>query len=563
MRFYLKTGALALFLILFLFGLILFYYCHDLPNLSLLEQQESKQIIHVNYDNSNRLINRSNFSGNIVDYYQLPQHLLKAVILTEDRRFFSHHGIDFHGIIRAYLANYKAGKIVQGGSTITQQLAKILFLKPQKTFKRKIQEAILAVQLEQYFTKEQILTLYLNHAYFGSGNYGVEQASKKYFNKKASEINLEESALLAGILKAPSKISPKNNLKLAQDRLKIVLKIMQQKNNQEIFKTKRNIEIKDYARFYFSDFILKNHEKFLIKKNNYFSKEITIESTLSEKSQEQLEIIVNNFYKKNSKKINNDQLAVVILDRLGSIKAMIGGNNYRNNQFNFALDNSKEIGSIFDNFIYLGAIENDIKFDDFYKIKKENQLKNNDKSAEKFRNSLILNREFAIKEIYKKIGKKNVADAIKKSGIKIINNENERKFSLIDLTGFVATIANNGMITNPYGIKQIIDDNSNVLYRHTQSLDDRLIKNSSALALKDLWRKILQKDIGKIININKNIFAIIGSSIDKKNNYFIGFDEKKIIGIWLEGDNIKSKKEIFKANLLGEIFVDITNNIKL
>ena len=235
MRFYLKTGALALFLILFLFGLILFYYCHDLPNLSLLEQQESKQIIHVNYDNSNRLINRSNFSGNIVDYYQLPQHLLKAVILTEDRRFFSHHGIDFYGIIRAYFANYKAGKIVQGGSTITQQLAKILFLKPQKTFKRKIQEAILAFQLEQYFTKEQILTLYLNHAYFGSGNYGVEQASKKYFNKKASEINLEESALLAGILKAPSKISPKNNLKLAQDRLKIVLKIMQQKNNQEIF----------------------------------------------------------------------------------------------------------------------------------------------------------------------------------------------------------------------------------------------------------------------------------------------------------------------------------------
>jgi penicillin-binding protein 1A len=562
MRFYLKTGALALFLILFLFGLILFYYCHDLPNLSLLEQQESKQIIHVNYDNSNRLINRSNFSGNIVDYYQLPQHLLKAVILTEDRRFFSHHGIDFYGIIRAYFANYKAGKIVQGGSTITQQLAKILFLKPQKTFKRKIQEAILAFQLEQYFTKEQILTLYLNHAYFGSGNYGVEQASKKYFNKKASEINLEESALLAGILKAPSKISPKNNLKLAQDRLKIVLKIMQQKNNQEIFKPNHNIGIKDYARFYFSDYILKNHEKFLIKKNNYFTKEVTIESTLSEKSQEQLEIIVNNFYKKNSKKIKNNQLAVIILDRFGAIKAMIGGNNYRDNQSNFALDNSKEIGSIFDNFIYLGAIENDIKINDFYKNKKENQL-NDKNSSKKFRNSLILNRELEIKEIYKKIGKKNVTDIIKKSGIKIINNENERKFSLIDLTGFVATIANNGLITNPHGIKQIIDDNSNVLYHHPQSLENRLIKESSALALKDLWRKILQKDIGKIINLNKDIFVIIGSSSDYKNNYFIGFDEKKIIGIWLEGDNMKSKKEIFKANLLGEIFVDITNNIKL
>ena len=166
MKYSLKTKASALFLILVIIGLILFYYCHDLPSLAELEKQQSQRVIHINYDNSLRLINSSNITQEAVDYSQIPKHLIKAVIITEDRRFFSHYGIDIYGIIRAYLANYKAGKIVQGGSTITQQLAKMLFLKPQKTFKRKIQEAILAVQLEQYYNKEQILTFYLNHAYF-------------------------------------------------------------------------------------------------------------------------------------------------------------------------------------------------------------------------------------------------------------------------------------------------------------------------------------------------------------------------------------------------------------
>ncbi len=562
MRFYLKAEAIALLLILFLFSVVLYYYCHDLPKLSSLEQQESQEIIHINYDNSNRLINRSYFGENFIDYYKLPQHLLKAVILTEDRRFFSHPGIDFYGIIRAYLVNYKAGKIVQGGSTITQQLAKILFLKPQKTFKRKVQEIILAFQLEQYFTKEQILTFYLNRAYFGSGNYGVDQASKEYFNKKVSDINLEESALLAGILKAPSKISPKNNLKLAQDRRKLILKIMQEPNNQEIFKDNRDIEIKDYARFYFSDLVLKNYEKLLNNKNNLFTKEIMINSTLSENLQDKLEIIVNNFYKKNSKKVKTNQLSVIILDRFGAIKAMIGGNNYRKNQFNFALDNSKEIGSIFDNFIYLSALENGIKVDDLYKGKKDNWFtydKHQGRAVNNFHNSL----QYFVKQKYQKITRQKIIETIPKYGIKNINLENEQKFSLIDLTGFFAMIANNGFVTNPYLIKEIIDNNGKILYAHQAILGSRLIKNSTASSMKELWRKIIRKDNTKLDNLGKDFYLINGATINKKNNYLIGFDEKKIIGIWFESDNNKSKKGILEANLLGDVFIDIANNIKL
>ena len=199
-------------------GAIATYYCIGMPSLDDLENQNSKQIVRLNYDNQNLIINRSEIYQSEVSYYELPTMLVNAVIATEDRKFFSHNGISFLAIIRAYFANKQAGRIVQGGSTITQQLAKLLFLKPEKTFRRKVQEALLALQLERKFTKEQILTFYLNRAYFGSNNYGIGNASKQYFNKDVAQLNIQESALLAGLLKAPSKISPKNNPELAKRR---------------------------------------------------------------------------------------------------------------------------------------------------------------------------------------------------------------------------------------------------------------------------------------------------------------------------------------------------------
>ena len=210
------------------FGAVATYYCIGMPSLDDLENQNSKQIVRLNYDNQNLIINRSEIYQSEVSYYELPTSLVNAVIATEDRKFFSHGGIDYLAIIRAYFVNKQAGKIVQGGSTITQQLAKLLFLKPEKTFRRKVQEALLALQLEKNFTKEQILTFYLNRAYFGSNNYGVGNASKQYFNKEVAQLNIQESALLAGLLKAPSKISPKNNPELAKKRTRTVLRAMQE-----------------------------------------------------------------------------------------------------------------------------------------------------------------------------------------------------------------------------------------------------------------------------------------------------------------------------------------------
>ncbi len=152
-----------------IFGtLVLIYYLRDLPSLADLEAKNGKEIVQINYSNSEPITNRGEIYTSEVSFYELPQNLINAVVAIEDRRFFSHCGIDIFGIIRAFRVNHEAGRIVQGGSTITQQLAKLLFLKPERTLKRKVQELLLALQLERHFTKEQIITFYLNRAYFGA-----------------------------------------------------------------------------------------------------------------------------------------------------------------------------------------------------------------------------------------------------------------------------------------------------------------------------------------------------------------------------------------------------------
>ena len=225
-KFILKWGFFSSIWVAVFATLALLYYFKDLPSLTDLEAQNGKQIVQINYANGDRITNRGEIYSSEVDYYEIPQDLINAVVATEDRRFFNHHGVDIIGILRATYVNHEAGRIVQGGSTITQQLAKMLFLKPERTFKRKIQEILLAVQLERTFTKEQILTFYLNRAYFGSGSYGVGNAAKHYFGRDVSRLTLNQSALLAGLLKAPSKFSPKNNHDLAEDRANVVLKNM-------------------------------------------------------------------------------------------------------------------------------------------------------------------------------------------------------------------------------------------------------------------------------------------------------------------------------------------------
>ncbi|OFW80585.1 MAG: hypothetical protein A2887_04360 [Alphaproteobacteria bacterium RIFCSPLOWO2_01_FULL_40_26] len=561
-----------------IFGIMaLFYYFQGLPSLSDLEKQTDKQIVQINYANGNRIVNRGEFYGGDVKYYELPSHLINAVVATEDRRFFSHHGIDIFGIIRAYHANKKAGHIVQGGSTITQQLAKLLFLKPEKTFKRKIQEILLALQLERHFTKEQILTLYLNRAYFGSGNYGVVDAAKHYFGKKVSELKLNESALLAGLLKAPSKFSPKNNRKLAESRSNVVLKAMiaegflDEKNLSEL-DVDLNYKIDRAQRFYFADFVYEQFPEFLGREKESI---IKIETTLDEKIQEILEDVLDEFASQNSKKLGKSQIAVLLMKKDGAVLAMSGGNDYQQSQLNRAVYAKRQAGSAFKTFVYLAAFEKNFKPDDIFEDKKinvgtwlpenfENRYSGEVTLQQAFANSL---NSVAV-QLAKDVGGSVIASIARKCGIisKIDKNDptialGTTEVSLLELTSAYATIANNGIPVIPYTIAKIENGEGNALYSRISSGFDPVISEMSQANIKKLLRETVANGTGKNANIAENIYGKTGTSQNFRDAWFVGFNDDYVIGIWIGNDDNSATNKITGGSLPAMLFGKISKKM--
>ncbi len=559
-------------------GAIATYYCIGMPSLNDLENQNSKQIVRLNYDNQNLIINRSEIYQSEVSYYELPTNLVNAVIATEDRKFFSHGGIDYLAIIRAYFVNKQAGKIVQGGSTITQQLAKLLFLKPEKTFRRKVQEALLALQLEKNFSKEQILTFYLNRAYFGSNNYGIGNASKQYFNKEVSQLNIQESALLAGLLKAPSKISPKNNPELAKRRTRTVLKAMQEcgyldknfANDDE----KEDFFREDFGqRFYFADYAYQQIFEF-INKENFQDKILKITTTLNEKLQNNLEEILNKFSKNNAEKLLNAQIAVVVMDKSGAVLALSGGNNYQQSQFNRAILAKRQAGSAFKTFLYLSAFQNGYKIDDVFEDKKvrvSNWLPDNYES--RFLGEITLKRAFANSsnsvavQLSKLVGAKKIAQTARLSGITSKIDERDltislgtSQVSLFELTSAYATIANDGTPVIPYVISQISNQNDEILYQKTNAKLPKVFSASAIEAIKIALREVVESGTGKIANVNSEIYGKTGTSQNFRDAWFVGFDDEKIVGIWIGNDDNLPTQKITGGSLPAELFSKIMQN---
>lgn len=559
-------------------GAIATYYCIGMPSLNDLENQNSKQIVRLNYDNQNLIINRSEIYQSEVSYYELPTNLVNAVIATEDRKFFSHGGIDYLAIIRAYFVNKQAGKIVQGGSTITQQLAKLLFLKPEKTFRRKVQEALLALQLEKNFSKEQILTFYLNRAYFGSNNYGIGNASKQYFNKEVAQLNIQESALLAGLLKAPSKISPKNNPELAKRRTKTVLKAMQEcgylDKNFANDVEKEDFFREDFGqRFYFADYAYQQIFEF-INKENFQDKILKITTTLNEKLQNNLEEILNKFSKNNAEKLLNAQIAVVVMDKTGAVLALSGGNNYQQSQFNRAIMAKRQAGSAFKTFLYLSAFQNGYKIDDVFEDKRvrvSNWLPDNYES--RFLGEITLKRAFANSsnsvavQLSKMVGAKKIAQTARLSGITSKIDEQDltislgtSQVSLFELTSAYATIANDGTPVIPYVISQISNQNDEILYQKTNAKLPKVFSASAIEAIKIALREVVESGTGKIANVNYEIYGKTGTSQNFRDAWFVGFDNEKIIGIWIGNDDNSPTQKITGGSLPAELFSKIIQN---
>ena len=311
-------------------------------------------------ENGNDIAKFGNIYAQVIYPDNLPKNLTNAVIAIEDHRFYKHFGFDVFGFTRAVLTNVFRKRYAQGASTITQQVAKNIFLTPNKTVRRKVQELLLALWLEKKMTKNQIMALYLNRVYFGSGNYGADAAANWYFNKSVHNLNLREAAVLAGMLKAPNRYNPILQRESALKRASVVLQSMKKHKfiNDKEYKQALSLAIGNGQQYrvtggkHFAQYVYDKVNNFIGERSD----DIVVMTTLDQKLQETAEKILRDKITA-AKDKNVSEGAVVILDKTGAIKAMVGGVDYNRSQFNRAVQAQRQAGSSFKPFVYLTALQ--------------------------------------------------------------------------------------------------------------------------------------------------------------------------------------------------------------
>ena len=557
----------------FLF-IYLFYKYHNLPYIEDINLNKNYKIIQINYSDKSKIRTIGDLYANQITFGQLPNHLVEALIVTEDRRFFTHKGFDLRGIIRAFFVNYRSGRIKQGASTITQQLARILFLNNKKTFDRKINEILISHKLEKVFSKEQIIALYLNHAYFGSGNYGIKDAAKFYFNKRVENLNLNESAILVGVLKAPSKLAPNKNRKLAEERADIVLQNMINSGDLGLDSIKYlddEVSYKDnkLQEFYFTDYVKSQYQDFLNQKQRaqgFFK----INTTLDKKLQDLTKISVDRLYRKYPKRLQNSQIAVLVMSHDGKILSMIGGKNYQDSQFNRAVNSKRQIGSIAKTFIYLTAFEKNFTPEDIFEDKKitignwspknyNNKYYGQVSLEEAFARSLNsvavqLAQKVKIKNILQNMRKMNIESKIDQDLTMALGTA---QLSLLELATSFAIIANGGHYIIPSFIESIKSGSNKLIYERKSSNIGKIFDSKQITWIKQLLRSVITYGTGNNANITEDIFGKTGTSHDFRDAYFVGFNSNYVVAIWIGNDNNKATNQITGGMLPALLFKNI------
>ena len=497
--------------------------------------------------------------GQSIQYENLPKNLVNAVIVTEDKRFFFHPGIDIKGIVRAAIVNLKAGRIVQGGSTITQQLAKNLFLTPERSFTRKLHELILSFWLELRFTKQQLLSIYLNRVYLGSGTYGVQAASEKYFNKKVEELNLYECALIASLLKAPSRYNPIANEELSRERTYKVLENMKKSNlitDQSIIEAKLNN--KTYNKYtsapkstrYFIDWLLPRVKSYL----GEIKEDLIVRTTLDVKLQEIAEDSVNSITSKYS---SADQSALVALDLDGGVMAMIGGRDYGDTQFNRVTQAQRQPGSAFKIFVYLAGLKEGFEPEDEMVDSEININGWSPKNYKKeFLGEISLFDAFAKSintvavQLSENIGRQNVIKMARSMGIRspIINSPSlalgTSEVNLLELTAAYDVLANSGKGIFVHGIRSIENTSGKTLFMREGKGPGEILDSGLVNTMIRMLENTIQTGTGKNAKIDRPAAGKTGTSQSLRDAWFIGFSSDLVVGVWFGNDDDSPMKNI-------------------
>lgn len=494
---------------------------------------------------------------------EVPKTLIQAFMATEDQRFEKHHGVDYVGILRAVLSNIQAGDVVEGGSTITQQLARIVYFNQERTVARKLKEMLMAQRIEKNVDKNTILERYLNLVYLGSGAYGVADAAWVYFSKPVKDLTLPEMAMIAGLPAAPNDYSPLSNPKIAKARRDTVL--VRMRNNGFITKAQADEAIAspvvtkpsnpkrlERKANYFTDYIQQELPKY-ISKEKLAQQGLTIETTLNVDWQNAAEEAVQKTVEREGRWQGFKQASLVAIDpRTGHIKAMVGGKDFYNQQFNRVTQAKRQPGSTFKTFVYATAVAAGISpnrgyLDAPYTV--DGYTPKN--YGDKFRGWVNIRDAFthsvnivALKTLID-VGWEPTIDVAKKMGIESTLHPTyslalgASEVNLLELTSAYGTLATQGLHTNPYGIHRILDQHGKVIYEG-KIKSERAIDQETAAIMTWMLRNVVKDGTGRPAQLNNRpVAGKTGTSDEARDLWFIGYIPQMVAGVWLGNDDNK------------------------
>ncbi len=542
--------ALALLGAIFL-GTAVYMTARELPSFSSLQSSQNGQMIVVRARDGTELVSLGPSYGQWLSYDKIPDIMKDAIVSVEDRRFREHWGVDPVGVGRSVMVRVEKGRWRQGGSTITQQLARTIFLNNSRTFGRKIREAVLALALEHKFSKNEVLELYLNKVYFGGGAYGIDAASRKFFGHPATELSTAEAAIIAGLVKAPSNYSPTADVEAAKSRGKVVLSQMAKAgvisqgdaaqidlDDVKIAKERGQNSVR-----YFTDWALPQLDVLLPETDE----PIEVWTTLDVGMQRAATQAIDSNVPKGA------QGALVSLDGDGGVLAMVGGTDYVHSNYNRATQAMRQPGSAWKLFVYLAALEAGYTPDDRVvdePVTIAGWSPNN--SGRTFAGEIDVRTAFAYSKntvaasLGNEVGFGTVASMARRFGITTPVNTNPSMVlgtsdvRVIDMTRAFAAVSAGGTAVEPYGILKVTTTKGELLYEHKAQAGQVLVPPNVAAGITDLLQSAVATGTGRAAQIGRPVAGKTGTTSSNKDGWFLGFSSGITTGVWMGRDDAKA-----------------------
>ena len=511
------------------------------------------------------LANRGMTGGEALSLAEMSPYIPQAVMAIEDRRFHSHFGVDPLGLSRAMVNNVLEGQLVEGGSTLTQQLAKNLFLKPERTIERKVQEVLLAFWLEHEYTKDQIIEMYLNRVYFGSGSYGVEAASRRYFGKSARDVTLSEAALLAGLLKAPSRLSPARDPKAAEARAQLVLAAMKDEDmigGKELAHAMsapatRAASYWTGSENYVADRIMEELPGLIGEVRTDVIVDTTVDLTLQKLAEDSIRRLIED----NGKNMKVSQGALVSIDASGAVRAMVGGSDYATSQFDRASEARRQPGSAFKPFVYLAALEagrtpDSVRNDAPVRIGKwtPDNYKGKYLGRVTLTEALAKSLNSVSAQLVMEVGPQAVVEVAHRMGVESKLQANTSialgtsEVTPLELTAAFVPFANGGYRPDIHFVQRVTDVNGKVLYEH-RTAGQRVVDARVIGMMNRMMSETLEIGTARKAAFGWPAAGKTGTSQQSRDAWFVGYTANLTTGVWFGNDDGKPTANITGGSL--------------